>query len=129
MTKNFFKNFALAVFLLIFTVGLFSMLMQPTPKPKEISLSQLVTDINEGKIKNVTVADSTLNIVYNDDTKATAQKEIDAPLSQSLINLGAKSDALAKINFESKIDSSVWSWLAPLLISSIIPLAIFVIFL
>jgi len=75
------------------------------------------------------VADSTLNIVYNDDTKATAQKEIDAPLSQSLINLGAKSDALAKINFESKIDSSVWSWLAPLLISSIIPLAIFVIFL
>ncbi len=125
--KNFFKNFALAVFLLVFAVGLFSMFAQPPEKTESISLSQLVTDINDAKIKSVTVTDGTLNIVYNDDKKAVAEKEIDSSLSQTLVNLGAKTDALSKVSFESKADTSVWSWLAPLLLSSILPLAIFVI--
>lgn len=125
--KNFFKNFALAVFLLVFAVGLFSMFAQTPEKTESISLSQLVTDINDAKIKSVTVTDGTLNIVYNDDKKAVAEKEIDSSLSQTLVNLGAKTDALSKVSFESKADTSVWSWLAPLLLSSILPLAIFVI--
>lgn len=123
--KNFFKNFALAIFFLILIAGLFSLFNQPSEKIKQVSLSQLVTEINDSKIKNITVTDGTLEIVYNDDSKAKAEKETDSSLSQTLVNLGANKDALAKVNLESKIDTSVWSWLAPLLISSILPLVIF----
>lgn len=127
--KNFFKNFALAVFLLVFSMGLFSMFMQNPKEAEKISLSQLVTDINDSKVKSVTVTDTKLEIVYTDDTKKEAEKEIDSSLSETLVNLGAKNESLSKIGFESKIDTSVWSWLAPLLISSILPLAVFVIIL
>jgi len=115
--KNFLKNFVLAVFLLAAIAGLFSLLSQKSQPSKEISLTQLVSDINAAKIKNVSVAGDNLTITYNDDSKATAKKEIDSSLSQTLVNLGAEKQNLSKINFESKEDTSVWVWLAPLLYS------------
>jgi len=125
--KNFFKNFALAVFFLVFVIGLFSLFSQTPEETKKISLSQLVTEINESKVKNVTVSDGMLEIAYNDDSKAKAEKETDSSLSQTLVNLGANKDALAKINFESKTDTSVWNWLAPLLISTLLPMIVLII--
>ena len=127
--KNLLKNFALVVFTLIAVAGFFALFSQKTETPKEISLSQLVADINGSKIKSVSATGTDLRITYSDDTKATSKKEIDSSLSQTLVNLGADKDNLAKINFESKEDTGVWSWLAPLLITSILPLAVFVIIL
>jgi len=124
--KNFFKNFALAVFFLVFAAGVISLFSQSPEKTKPISLSQLVTDINDSKVKGVTVTDGTLEVTYSDDSKAVAEKEFDSSLSQTLVNLGANKETLAKINFESKTDTSVWSWLAPLLLSSLLPLVIFI---
>ena len=97
--KAFFKNFALVVVFLVGLAGLFSLFSQKNEEPKEISLSQLVSDINESKIKNVAVTDDTLTIVYNDESKAVAKKEIDSSLSQTLVNLGVNKDALHKSQF------------------------------
>jgi cell division protease FtsH len=110
-------------------IGVFALSSPKTDVPKQISLTQLVSDINEAKIKSVSVTDSKLAIVYNSDAKATAEKETDSSLSQTLVNLGANKENLAKISFESKIDTSIWSWLAPLLLGSVLPLLIFVIIL
>jgi len=125
--KALFKNFALVVLFLVITASLFALSSPKTETPKQVSLSQLVTDINESKVKSVAVTDSSLAIVYNDESKAVAEKELDSSLSQTLVNLGANKDNLAKISFESKIDTSVWSWLTPLLLGSVLPLFIFVI--
>lgn len=124
--KNLFKNFALVVLFLVVIAGIFSLSSTSTETQKQISLSQLVSDINESKVKSVTVTDSTLAITYSDDSKAAAKKETDSSLSQTLVNLGASKENLAKINFESKVDTSIWSWLAPLLLGSILPLLVFV---
>ena len=121
--KSLFKNFALVVIFLVALAGLFSLFSQKPAVPEEISLSQLVADINQSKIKNVAITNDTLAIDYNDDSKATAKKEIDSSLSQTLVNLGVNADALAKVTFESKADTSVWVWLAPLLYS-VLPLLI-----
>lgn len=123
MMKSLFKNFALVVIFLVALAGLFSLFSQKPAAPEEISLSQLVADINQSKIKNVAITNDTLTIDYNDDSKATAKKEIDSSLSQTLVNLGVNADALAKVTFESKADTSVWVWLAPLLYS-VLPLLI-----
>jgi len=127
--KNFFKNFVLVVFSLIAIAGFFALFSQKPETPKEISLSQLVSDINASKIKSVAAAGTDLQITYSDNSKAVSKKEIDSSLSQTLVNLGANKDSLAKIDFASKEDTGVWSWLAPLLISSILPLVVFVVIL
>ncbi|MFZ3073761.1 MAG: ATP-dependent zinc metalloprotease FtsH [Minisyncoccales bacterium] len=127
---GFFKNFALVVVFLALIAGLFSLSSPKVEDPKQISLSQLVLDINQSKVKDVAVTDNTLTITYNDDTPpATAEKEIDSSLSQTLVNLGADKASLEKINFESKQDTSIWTWLAPLLLGSVLPLLVFVIIL
>jgi cell division protease FtsH len=116
--KGFFKNFVMVIIFLVGIAGLLSLFAQTSESPKEISLSQLVSEINEGKIKNVQVAGEKLTIEYNDNASTTvAKKEVDSSLSQTLVNLGANKDPLAKINFESKEDTSAWVWLAPLLYS------------
>jgi cell division protease FtsH len=125
--KSFFKNFALGVFFLLAITGLFALFLQkPGTPPKPISLSQLIADINQSKIKGVAITDNELAITYNDKTQATAEKESDSSLSQTLVNLGADKTKLEKIDFETKQNTSVWSWLAPLLLSSILPLIVFV---
>jgi cell division protease FtsH len=125
--KGFFKNFALVVFFLLAITGLFALFLQkPETPPKPISLSQLIADINQSKIKGVAITDNELAITYNDKTQATAEKESDSSLSQTLVNLGADKTKLEKIDFETKQNTSVWSWLAPLLLSSILPLVVFV---
>lgn len=124
--KALFKNFALVVVLLAIVAGLFALSSPKTEAPKQISLSRLVAGINGSTIKDITVTAGILEIVYNDGSKATTEKEIDSSLSQTLVNLGANKDNLAKINFESKVDTSVWSWLTPLLLYSVLPLVVFV---
>jgi len=121
--KNLFKNFALLVFLLLVIAGALSLFSQEPEKPKEISLSQLVADVNDSKVKSITASGNNLSIVYGDDSKKTAKKEIDSSLSQTLVNLGANKDALAKVGIDTKEDTSVWIWLNPLLYS-ILPLVI-----
>ncbi|MCU0652874.1 MAG: ATP-dependent zinc metalloprotease FtsH [Candidatus Pacebacteria bacterium] len=127
--RNFFKNFAYVVIFILAVAAIFAFTSPKTETPKQVSLSQLVADINSANVKSVAVTDSSLEITYNDNTKATAEKETDSSLSQTLVNLGANKDALAKISFESKIDTSIWSSLIPLLLSSILPLAVFAIIL
>ena len=121
--NSFLKNFVFAVFLLVAFTGLFSMFSQKEESPKEISLSQLVADINQGNVKEIAAAGGSLEIVYGNDEKATAKKEPDSSTSQTLINLGATPESLAKVNFQAKEDTSAWVWLAPLLYS-LLPLLI-----
>jgi cell division protease FtsH len=121
--NSFLKNFVFAVFLLVAAAGLFSMFSQKEETPKEISLSQLVTDINQGSIKEITAMGESLKIVYENDENATAKKESDSSISQTLVNMGVTPESLAKINLQTKEDDSAWIWLGPLLYS-VLPLLI-----
>lgn len=121
--KSFLKNFIVSVFVLVALAGLFSFFIEKPDAPQEISLSRLVAEINESKIESVSIAGETLSITYGDQTTAKAKKETESSLSQTLINLGVDKEKLAAVNFESKEDSSLWVWLAPLLYS-LLPLLI-----
>ena len=90
--KNLIKNilFILLIFLLISSV--FTLFSQPFEKEKEISLTQLVKDINLEKIKEITVSGNNLEVIYQDNSKAKSGKEIETSLSQSLINYGVEKE-------------------------------------
>ena len=112
--------------MLIFLVisGVFTLFSQPFEKEKELSITQLVEEINQEKIKKITVSGNELSILYQDDSKARSRKEVEAALSESLINYGVDIEKLRKVEIETKKEGGVLTWLGPLFIW-ILPLLLF----
>ncbi|MBZ9569900.1 ATP-dependent zinc metalloprotease FtsH [Patescibacteria group bacterium] len=113
--KFLFKNFLfiLLIFLAISTV--FALFFQPIQKEKDISLSQLVEEIEQEKIKKISVSDNELGIIYQDGTKAKSKKEPEIALSESLINYGVDQEKLRKIEITAEEKREVLTWLGPIL--------------
>ena len=125
--KNFAKNFLLLVFLFLITLLFFSFLSKPLQERKEVSLTKLVEEINQGKVKKITAVGNQLEIIYQDNSRAYSKKEPEAALSQSLLNYGAIKERLSQIEIETKEVGNVWSWLGPILFS-VLPLLILIFF-
>ncbi len=121
------KNFIFLILIFLAVSAIFSLFFQPFKSQKELSLTQLVKDINEGKIKEITVLGNELQIIYQDGSLAKSRKEIEATLSQSLINYGVDKVRLSQVDVEQKEASSTWNWLLPTLLS-ILPLLLFGLF-
>ncbi len=119
------KNFVFVVAVLLILGGIFSMLYSPQTKSNEISVSQLVNDINQDKVSKITVSGDQLEIDYTDKTVATSMKETGSSLSDLLTNLGANKENLQRVQINIKAQTeSVWSWLLPALLYGILPLVV-----
>ncbi|MEK7658835.1 MAG: ATP-dependent zinc metalloprotease FtsH [Patescibacteria group bacterium] len=120
-----FKNFVLVILSLLVIGGIFSLLYLPPEKSNEISISQLVSDVNQDKVSKITISGDQLAIVYNDKSTAVSMKETNSTLSDLLINLGANKDNLQKVQIDITTQKeSVWSWLLPALLYGILPLVV-----
>ncbi|MEK7583158.1 MAG: ATP-dependent zinc metalloprotease FtsH [Patescibacteria group bacterium] len=72
-------------------------------KKEEISLSKLITQINEGSVKTLTVQGGTFTVELRDDKgKETVKAEPNAAPSETLKNLGADEAQLKKIEITIK---------------------------
>jgi cell division protease FtsH len=125
--KNLIKNILFVILFFLIISSVFALFFQSPDKEKEISLTQLVKDINQEQIKEVTVSGNVLEITYQNDLKVKSEKETDSSLSQSLINYGVDSGKLAKVNIKTKEESSFWAWVGPILFT-MLPLLLFVFF-
>ncbi len=125
--KSLAKNFITILLIFLLISAVFSLFYQPFGEIKELSLSQLADDINKEQIKKITIAGNELNIIFQDDSKATSRKEDESSLSQSLLNYGTEKEKLASIEVEIKDAGGTWVWLAPLLFS-VVPIVILVFF-
>jgi len=103
----------------------FSLLYLPDQQANEVSLSQLAGDINQDKVKKITVSGDSVEIIYTDDKKASSMKESNSVLSDVLVNLGADKTKLQKVEISASTqEESVWSWLLPALLYGILPLLV-----
>jgi len=107
--------------------AIFSLFFQPFEKVEKIPLTKLVLDINQDKVKKITITGNELEIIYQDGTKAISRKETEVALSQSLINYGVDKTKLAKVEVETKETGGTWNWLGPVLFS-VLPLLLFGLF-
>ena len=97
---------------------------------EEISLSQVVTDINAGKVESVLVEGEQLEVTYDGDNTVASRKEYGADLPETLLGLGASSEQLDQVDIEVKPPSPWAEWLA--ILGSFLPfifLAVLFIFL
>ena len=118
--KNLLKNFAVILLIFFGISAVFSFISQDkTNTPEQLSLSQLVEQINQEKTKQIIVEGNNLKITFLDNKKAFAQKETEDSLSQTLANYGVDKEKLEKVEIQIKNESN-----AVLVIGQILSIAI-----
>lgn len=125
-TKGLEKNIITVVGIFLLMTILFGLMASPTNDIEEISLSQLVRKINEGSIKEISVAGSKLEIIQHDGTELTALKEQESPIIETLVSYGITSERLQEVDILIKKPRD-WTWTGVFIIG-FLPVLIFLVF-
>ncbi|MBI3684964.1 ATP-dependent metallopeptidase FtsH/Yme1/Tma family protein [Candidatus Azambacteria bacterium] len=105
------KNLLYAALAFILLSAMFSFFRTPSEKIEEVALSQLATQINEGKVAQVAVEGNNLNVVLVEgDKKEIAKKENEASLTDSLKNYGVDPEKLRTVRITVKEPSGALFW-------------------
>ncbi len=107
----------LSTIILVFfvIVGLVILYQSPEKKPAEISLSELVSQINNGEIKQVSVRQNELSIEKHDGTTEKATKEGEASFTETLRNYEVNKDKLNEVSIIVEKESGASYWAAAIL--------------
>jgi len=107
----------LSTIILVFfvIVGLVILYQSPTKKPAEISLSELVGQINNGEIRQVSVKANELSIEKHDGTTEKATKEGEASFTETLRNYEVNRDRLNEVSIIVEKESGASYWAAAIL--------------
>ena len=103
------------ILILLLLASLYSFFTENNKDRAVISISELALDINSGKVESIEVAGDELTLKYKDATEKVSKKEIEASLSQSLINYGVTAESLGKVKVEVANPSGISYWLINLL--------------
>jgi len=122
------KNFLLIILIFIFLSFLFSIFSKPLPQKKFISISELVKEINEGKVKEIEVVGDDILVYFKDNSFGITKKEPESSFSQSLINFGVDKEKLKEVHIKIEKKDSTLSWLLPI-IYIFSPIILFFVFL
>ena len=111
---NFWNNMLSAVLFLILITLVFSHITDTQKKPDQLSLSEVVSQVKAGEIKEIIVRGNKLEIKYNDETRnlAETKKETDASVTESLTNLGVSTDQLGAIKIDVQRETGFAYWLS-----------------
>lgn len=113
--RAFSKNIVAVLLILMLMAGFYSLLSEQLEKKEEISLSQTVTEINDGNVAEIAVSGEELKIKFKDDAIKISRKEAEASLSETLNNYGVSKEQLAKIKIDIKSPSGLMMWLGAIL--------------
>jgi len=124
--KNLVKNFLIIIIIFLVISGIFALVSKPFEEEKEITLTQLVEEINQDKIKKIIVSGNELQITHQDDSQVLSRKEQELALTESLLNYGVTTENLNKVNIEQVEEADFGAWIMPILL--ILPLIFFIFF-
>jgi cell division protease FtsH len=112
--KNLVKNISVVLFVFLLISGLFILYSAPQEKPIDVSLSELVNQVNEGKVKKIMVEREKLAIELNEGSQ---EKSVwsGTDIAETLKNFGVDSEKLKQVEIEIKGESSASVWLGPIL--------------
>ncbi|TSC68014.1 MAG: cell division protease FtsH [Parcubacteria group bacterium Gr01-1014_66] len=102
--RKFSQHIVWVLLILMFISAGYAYVAEQVGKRKEVSLSELVEKINIGEVAEITISDSSLDILLKDNTRLSAEKEIEAGLTETLRNYGVEPEQLRKIKVS--VDSS-----------------------
>jgi cell division protease FtsH len=79
---------------------------------EEVALSQLVSDINAGRVESVTVEENEVRVTYKSGEEVVSRKESGVDLIETLLALGAGTAALENVDIQVEPPSPWSDWLA-----------------
>ena len=113
--RNLFKNIAIVLLVFLFISGILVLYSTPAQKPKDISLTNLVDQINQGQVKTISVDSNDLTVSLADGTQEKATKEKETGLTESLKNYGVDPQKLQTVDITVKGETAFSSWIGPLI--------------
>jgi cell division protease FtsH len=112
-------GFVVLFFLLLSTIMI--LYSGPAQKPLEISLSELASQVNDGKVKIIAVDSNDLAIELNDGTKEKSIKEPQSSLTDSLNNYGVEKEKIKNVKIDIKQASGLSSFTSNILLPFLLP--------
>lgn len=103
------------LFLFFIISGILVLYQSPKQKPSQIAFSELVKQINEGQVKDITVQGNDLEITLSDGKIEKASKESEASLTDSLFNYGIDKEKLGAVAVTVKDASGFGFWMMTIL--------------
>src|SRR3989344_9512197 len=121
MFKQFTKYISIVFLILLTAAGLVLVFQSPFEKADSVSVSELVTKINDSQVKEITVKGDNMEIILKDgDKKLASQKESGVSAFETLLNLGADRTKLSAFNIQVQDETGT----VALILSSIIPIVL-----
>ena len=114
LRNNFWNNLGIVFFVLIFIVGIYSLIMEAKSRSPEIAISELARDINEKKISSIIVKGDELEVEYANGEQKKTKKETDTALTETLSNYGVSPEAMASVKIDVRGPSGFLFWLIQL---------------
>jgi cell division protease FtsH len=110
--KSLLKNFALIVVALFLVAGVASFATVNKTKPEEVGINRLVTEINNGQVKDISVSGDTVSVRLQDAQKPelVIKKEPGQSFSALMDNLGVDHAKLQNINITVRAQSGFGYW-------------------
>ena len=90
-----------------------------SPEKADISLSELVSKINQGEVERITVKEDLLEITTANGQLLQTKKETSVSAFETLVNLGANKDKISTIQIEVKDASGI-----TVILSSVLPIVL-----
>jgi len=115
-------GFVVLAFLLISTIMI--LYSGPAQKPVEISLGELASQVNDGKVKNISVDVNDLAVELADGTKEKSVKEPQSSLTESLNNYGVDKEKIKEVRIDIKQASGFSAFTANILLPFLLPFLI-----
>lgn len=111
---NFWNNLLSLVLLLILVSAAYSYVAERQVKVEEVSLSNIAAEVKEGKVKEIVVRGSKLEVAYTDESRAKAEgkKETDSSITETLTNLGVTAEELATVTIDVKNETGIAYYLS-----------------
>ncbi|MGK2848563.1 MAG: ATP-dependent zinc metalloprotease FtsH [Minisyncoccota bacterium] len=109
------KNLSSILLIFFIISGIIILYQKPTDKPVDVSLSELVGEINQGSVSKIVVQNNDLSIELHDGKKQRTSKEPQSSLTETLTNYGVEKEKLNNVFLTVKEDSGASFWLAAIL--------------
>jgi cell division protease FtsH len=118
------RNSFVYLIILVAVIALFVTMFPPSDRePATIPISDVVTAVEQGKVRSISVTGDKLTVTFTDRPQATALKEDNANVYQVLQDGGATKEQIQAVQIEVKSPPQLNNWIG--LLGSFLPLIFF----
>jgi len=111
--RGFLGQWGLTILVFVFLIVSYTSL-SGSPKPTEISLSELAQNISDDKVSSITIKSDALDIVYKDGAEKISKKEEGTALTTTLKNYSVSPASLAGVKIDVQNERGFMFWFANL---------------